>query len=74
MGINGIVDFLCDNRGVVSFTKENGVPRIEVVVRFIAYDRNEMSLRSVGSTLESAMERVPKMVERKKKRASWKRK
>jgi hypothetical protein len=73
MGINGIVDFLCDNRGVVSFTKENGVPRIEVVVTFIAYDRNEMSIKSVGSTLEAAMERVPKTVERRKKRPNWKR-
>jgi len=73
MGINGIVDFLCDNRGVVSFTKENGVPRIEVVVTFVAYDRNETAIKSVGSTLEAAMARVPRMVERKKKYPEWNR-
>jgi len=73
VGINGIVEFLCDNGCTVKFGKENGTPRIEVVVIFAAYDGKEASIRSVGSTLEAAMARVPRMVERKKKRPEWRR-
>ena len=72
MGINAIVDFLCENNCTVAFSKTEGAPRIEVIVTFPSYNGELVQVRSVGATLEAAMNKVPATVERKKKRPSWK--